>query len=142
MNFAQLDVHPHRRRSSIILPLPNVNSIRNYDDKKPKRYLPIESILPEYQESNPPSPIRRCATSESKPKSKIPPTSSFIDLRKEGRHENIPSFHSRHRCHSFEFIPPPDHIPPDQYEQARIQHALMAMTPYISENPSPDHSIH
>ena len=160
LNFAQLDVHPRRRRSSI-KPLHNENQgysyasdlVSNTGEKESRRLFGqqpirscddnrIKSILPEYQESNPPSPIRRCATSESKPKSKIPPTSSFIDLRKEGRHENIPSFHSRHRCHSFEFIPPPDHIPPDQYEQARIQHALMAMTPYISENPSPDHSIH
>jgi hypothetical protein len=110
---------------------------------RPTLSLPIESILPEYQEFNPSSPIRRCATSESKPKSKIPTTASFIDLRKEGRHENIPSFHSRHRRHSFEFIPPSDYIPiTNKNIQAQIHRALMATTPYISENPSPDNSIH
>ena len=96
--------------------------------------IPIETVLPEFQAvSNVPSPIRRCMTSESKLKSIVPHTHSYVDLQTKDtdpRSNEIPSFLRQHRSHV-----------PDEgldifldIESQDIQHALLDATPQISDN--------
>ena len=114
-------MHPPPRRHETPITIPPFNLAQLKfpdDDQRTMQEPPPPALL---------SPIRRCATSESKPKTRIPRTYSYIDLQKDPDPRFVRD------------LVVDDEL--DRDAQRRIQRALLAVTPFISNNVSPTESF-